>query len=76
MRAIQKCAYFSYFYIGVDFLPYQIAFGFSVRYLDDRLHFRIYIGPLKFYGGCGRQRVKKIRRKENKDVKQMDVGAQ
>lgn len=55
MKAIQKCAYFSCCYIGIDVLLYQIAFGGSVRFFDAWWHFRIYVGPLKFYGGCGRK---------------------
>lgn len=47
----------SYFYregvgLGITLFPYQLAFGISIRYISDMksIMFRIYIGPIKFWG--------------------------
>lgn len=37
-------------YCNLDFLPYQIAFGFSIRWWFGPA-FRLYVGPWKFYVG-------------------------
>ena len=38
-------------YIGADLLLYQLTIGLSLRWFERRPHFRLYVGPIKFYGG-------------------------
>ena len=33
----------------VEFFPYQIAFGISIRYFEDGWMFRIYLGFIKIW---------------------------
>jgi hypothetical protein len=38
-------------YVGLTFYPYQLTLGLSLRWFERRPHFRLYVGPLKLYGG-------------------------
>lgn len=38
-------------YVGLDLYPYQITLGVSLRWFERRPHVRLYVGPLKLYGG-------------------------
>lgn len=33
----------------LDVLPYQLAFGVTIRLFEGRLHLRVYLGPLKLH---------------------------
>ena len=37
-------------YFALDWLPYQVAVGISLRWFEGGPHLRIYIGPLKIAG--------------------------
>ena len=41
--------------LGVAFFSYQVAFGFSIRYFDRAVMFRLYVLCFKFWGNisCG-----------------------
>ena len=56
---------------GVTFLPYQLAFGFSIRYWPS--HFspaiRLYLGPFKFWCYVVRKRYRKEKENEVETTK-------
>lgn len=37
--------------LGLDVLPYQLSLGVTLRYFEGGVHFRLYVGPVKFWGG-------------------------
>ncbi len=41
---------FEKFGIGLSIFLYQLAFGLSLRYFENSLMFRVYLGPLKIWG--------------------------
>jgi hypothetical protein len=41
-------------YFALDWLPYQVALGVSLRWFEGGPHLRIYIGPLKIIGAVFR----------------------
>lgn len=51
MRARQAIHTWPGGYVGIDWYPYQLAFGVSVRWLERRPHLRLYLGPIKIYTG-------------------------
>lgn len=39
---------------GLVLIPYQLALGFTVRWFDGKPHFRLYLGPLKWWSYIGK----------------------
>lgn len=49
-KAIEYTYFTKWFGIGLSIFPYQIAFGLSLRYWFHSIAFRLYLGPIKFWG--------------------------
>jgi hypothetical protein len=53
-RTYDRATYARRWYAGADLMPYQLAAGLSLRWFEGRPHLRVYVGPIKLYGGLSR----------------------